>query len=199
MSVDENTKEFYDENAEDYADFSTPAGPTARLTTFLDQLPSGGCFLDLGCGSGWAAKFANARGFETHAIDPTPGLVEQARQLTKLNVLLGTIGDFAWTDFFDGIWASYSLLHEPRETSHLALAKIAEAIKIQGILFLGLEEGEGRVRDSLGRLYERYTEAELKDMLSTAGFEIVDISRAAAQKYDESPMQVIEIVARKNG
>ena len=75
---------------------------------------------------------------------------------------------------YDGVWASFSLLHDTKANMPKRLAQAHRALRSKGQFFLGLKLGEGEHRDSIGRFYAYYTEAELELLLSDAGFEITD-------------------------
>ena len=52
------------------------------------------------------------------------------------------------------------------------LAALHAALKPGGLFHIGLKTGTGEKRDALGRFYTYYTEAELEDLLSDAGFAV---------------------------
>ena len=97
--------------------------------------------------------------------------------------LLGgpTFDDLDAVDTFDGIWASFSLLHAPKSDFARHLAAIGTALRRAGHLHLGMKLGTGERRDTLGRFYAYYTEAELAEALRAAGFTILDSVTAEGQ------------------
>jgi SAM-dependent methyltransferase len=47
------------------------------------------------------------------------------------------------TDAFDGIWASFSMLHTPKAEHRTHVAAMARALRPGGYLYLGMKLGEG--------------------------------------------------------
>lgn len=170
MSADRQTVELYTERAADYAARFKSAERRPRLEAFIDALPEGGSALDLGCGTGNAAARMRDRGLAVTAIDASPGMAELARERFGLDVTVGTFDDVTGSDLYDGVWASFSLLHAPREDMPRHLAAIHRALKPKGRFVIGLKTGTGTQRDALGRRYAYYTEDELTGLLQAAGF-----------------------------
>ena len=171
--ADDKTLAAYTEKAADYAALDFSEGERRALDSFLALVPSGGAILDLGCGPGFHAARMVAEGFAVSAIDATPAFVEAARK-KGVDARLGTFNDLTETAAYDGIWASFSLLHAPKADFPRYLAAIHRALRPTGVLYLGLKLGEGEHRDSLGRFYAYYAEQELRDLLTMAGFADID-------------------------
>ena len=87
--------------------------------------------------------------------------------------------DLTETAAYDGVWASFSLLHAPKADFPHHLAAIHTALRPSGTLYLGLKLGAGEHRDTLGRFYAYYEEPELRDLLAQAGF--ADISSTSGE------------------
>lgn len=167
--TDDRTLATYTEKAQDYAALKASESERRALDAFLARLPPGGAILDLGCGPGLHAERMAARGFRVSAIDATPAFVEAARE-RGVEARLGTFDDLSETSGYDGIWASFSLLHAPKADFPRHLAAIHRALRPGGLLFLGLKLGTGEHRDALGRFYAYYEAPELDRLLSEAGF-----------------------------
>lgn len=167
--ADRKTLETYSKKATDYAALDASEGEKTALDGFLSLIPKGGAILDLGCGPGTHAARMLAEGFKVSAIDATPAFVEAACE-KGVDARLGTFDDLTETAAHDGIWASFSLLHARKSDFPRHLAAIRQALKRNGVLYLGLKLGTGEHRDSLGRLYAYYEEPELRDLLAAAGF-----------------------------
>lgn len=167
--ADRETLDTYTKKATDYAALDFSEGEKAAIGGFLALLPEGGAILDLGCGPGFHAARMAAEGFAVSAIDATPAFVRAARD-KGVDARLGTFDDLTETAAYDGIWASFSLLHAPKAEFPRHLAAIHRALRPDGTLYLGLKLGTGEHRDSLGRFYAFYEEPELRDLLAKAGF-----------------------------
>lgn len=168
--MDRQTIEIYDAKAADYAKLVTSDAPSRHLRAFMDALPKGGHLLDLGCGPGNAAASMRDAGFRVTAIDASPRMVELGADRYGLDITLGTFDDVTQTAQYDGIWASFSLLHAPRADIPRHLSAIHTALKPHGIFVIGVKTGTGTERDSLGRQYTYFEPAELDSLLRAAGF-----------------------------
>lgn len=197
MTEDAETLAFYEREAPVYAPWSAPEGAFPWLEKFLSLVPPRGRLLDYGCGGGWAAKRMLEAGHAVDAFDGAAGLAAEARRLTGLDVKTMRFADFAAAGRYDGIWASFCLLHAPRAEMPGNLARIRAALRPGGVLYLGLKQGEGESRDSLGRLYAYFGEAEMRDMLTEAGFGDLQFRfRDGDKGYDGASVVSMHIYAR---
>nr|WP_263619054.1 class I SAM-dependent methyltransferase [Ruegeria profundi] len=146
-----------------------------------------GLVLDLGSGPGSDSAFFMRERLTVRALDATPEFVEHARN-NGVDAHLGTFDDVTEVDTYDGIYASFSLLHAPREAFPRHLAAIHKALKPGGIFFLGLKLGAGEHRDELDRAYTYFSQTEIEDALAQAGFSIDRITtgmgKGLAGSYD---------------
>jgi len=197
MSPDAQTIAFYDREAAAYAGYAAGDGDRRWLERFAARLAPGAAVLDLGCGSGWAAHALGELGFAITALDASAGLAAEAQRRYGIEV---TVADFASLDAvaaLDGIWASFSLLHEPRAAMAGHLGRIRRALAAGGWLYLGLKAGEGEARDRLGRLYTYWGPAEIADLLAAAGFTDIEAAiDAGGAGYDGTPAALLHILAR---
>lgn len=167
--ADRETLDTYTKKAADYAELDFSEGEQQAIDGFLALLPRGGAILDLGCGPGFHAARMAAQGFAVSAMDATPAFVKAARE-RGVDARLGTFDDLTETAAYDGIWASFSLLHASKADFPHHLGAIHRALRPAGTLHLGLKLGTGEGRDRLGRFYAYYDEAELRGLLRQAGF-----------------------------
>jgi len=170
MTTDRETVNVYAQKAKDYANLPVAEEQTLALDMFCAGLKPGGHILDLGSGPGLHTLELMKRGFTARAIDATPEFVEAARA-NGVDAHLGTFDDLTEKNAYDGIWASFSLLHAPRADFPRHIAACKRALRDGGCLFLGLKLGTGEKRDDLGRFYSFYSEEELRDILTNAGFD----------------------------
>lgn len=194
--ADPATLAFYDRTAPDYADYAVREGRGPWLDAFAARLAPGAAILDLGSGPGWAAAAFRDLGFAVTAMDASPALAEEGRRRYGLPVRVARFDQLADIAAYDGVWASFSLLHARRAQMPANLARIARALRPGGILYLGLKEGTGEARDRLGRFYSYFTEPELRDMLGHAGFAVEAIDTGEGDSYDGTPTRFLHIHAR---
>ena len=146
---------------------------------FEALLPAGGRVLDLGCGSGWAARRLRASGLRAVGLDRSAGRLARARagdrptplvlgDMRALPIALGSV---------DGVWACASLLHLPKADLPSALTAIHAVLRPSGALYLSLKAGAGEawsMRGGAPRFFAYYADAELDRLLDAARFQVVD-------------------------
>lgn len=147
--------------------------PTADLAGFIAAVRPGGRVLDLGCGPGQSAEHMVNAGLDTLAMDASPEMIALASARLGPGARIGTFDDIAGTGPFDGVWASFSLLHAAPGDLPRHLTDIARELRPGGVFFIAMKVGEGHERDAIGRLYTYVTPEALAEMLEEAGFEVV--------------------------
>lgn len=197
MSGDKATLDFYDKEAPVYAPWSAPKTTFAWLEKFLSLTPETGRLLDFGCGGGWAAKRMLEAGYEVEAFDGSAGLAAEASTLTGLDVKVQRFEEFEKANRYDGIWASFCLLHAPRSEMPANLARIYKSMKPGGVLYLGLKAGSGEKRDSLGRFYSYFEPEFITELLAQAGFQEPQIRLREGEGYDGLPEKSMHIFTAK--
>ncbi len=169
--TDKRTIDAYTTRVSDYLSIPLPAEQLEARQAFADAVGMGGYVLDLGSGPGSDSAFLMRQGLKVRALDATPAFVEHARS-NGVDAHLGTFDDVTEVAAYDGVYASFSLLHAPRADFPCHLSAIHTALKPGGQLFLGMKLGTGEHRDDLDRYYTYYTQPEIEDALTTAGFTI---------------------------
>lgn len=172
--------------------------PSTSLVAFADALPAGGRVLDFGCGPGHAARYIASRGFETHAWDASPEMV-QAAAAPGVETRLAVFNDLTETEAYDGIYASFALLHAPRADYPRHMAAIVAALRPGGVLHLGMKTGTGEKRDSIGRFYSYFSRDELVAEIEAGGLTVVWEHAGAQKGLDGTMAPYILIRALKRG
>ena len=172
MGQDNQTVSVYDAQATKYMRLVESEGVNTNLTAFLELLPKGAHILDLGCGPGHCAAHMRDHGFSVLATDASPEMITIAKETYDLEARVATFADLSAVDTFDGVWASFSLLHAPKAEMPNHLAAIYRALRTGGVLCISLKVGDGQDRDAIGRFYSYYTDAEITGLLQDAGFAI---------------------------
>ena len=197
MPFDQQTLEIYNGRSAEYAKWSKPVQPSKFLLRMIDMLPPNGTVLDFGCGAGWDAAAIRRAGFSVTAIDGSSGLVEEANRLHGIGAICITFDRFDMIGAFDGVWASFSLQHVPRESLPAVLKKISRALKPRGVLLAAMHAGKVTRRDSLGRLYCHQDMKELPYMLGKAGFSRPKIQMASGKGFDGTVAEHLYFEAAK--
>lgn len=174
MSVDDETLGVYRARAQTYAAMTDDLAGDKHLAAFIAALPQGARVLDLGCGPGWAAAQMAAAGLLVDATDATAEMVAMAAARPGVTAWQASFDEISGDALYDGIWANFSLLHAPRQALSAHLGALHRALRPAGLFHIGMKTGTGDGRDSLGRYYTYYTEAELRALLSAAGFTPAD-------------------------
>ena len=174
MGTDEKTIDVYNEKAGEYQNAFSAARSDPAIIRFKSKLTPGATVLDLGCGPGTHAAALYDHGFQVIATDASAAMVKAAKTCPGISVVQAEFSDLNDRDFYDGVWANFSLLHERRDALPGHLSRIARALKAGGVFHLGMKTGSGERRDHLGRFYTFYTRSELRDYLNSAGFTVLD-------------------------
>jgi len=179
MVTDEKTIQAYREKFSEYEQLTSDVTDFRNLNKFIDALPHGALVYDLGAGPGHDALQMQQAGLSVVALEPT----EEFANLMERNgitVERQSFSDISAVNRFDGVWASFSLLHAERGVFPELLILIARALKTRGLFTLAMKTGEGEARDKLGRFYTYYQRDELLQLLRDAGFEPGEIINGAA-------------------
>ncbi|MEO0918938.1 MAG: class I SAM-dependent methyltransferase [Pseudomonadota bacterium] len=198
MSADKETLAVYAKRAGDYAKRFGSSSVGRHVASFLAELPAGARIVDLGCGPGHAAAAMQRDGFEVDAIDASPELAEIARTQNQVNVRVGTFEALDAVNYYDGVFANFSLLHAPKSEMPDHLTRISRALVRDGVLHLGLKRGSGEKRDTIGRFYAYYELEELTDLLTKAGFQVIGVTEGQEAGLDGTVAPWIVLLARKN-
>lgn len=197
MGADPATLAFYDREAEAYAGYAEDFVDNPWLTHFVAGLSPGAMVLDFGCGSAWAAHWLAQQGYAADAYDGSAGLAREAQRRYGVDVTVGKFEALDRPDRYDGIWASFCLLHDSRDAMRGHLARLHVALRPGGRLYLGLKAGTGDSRDRLGRHYTYYTQDEIEGLLANAGFTAIETAVETSKGFEGSPTDVLHILSRR--
>jgi ubiquinone/menaquinone biosynthesis C-methylase UbiE len=174
----------YDEGSNDYsAYFKEPhefIEPERK--EFTNRLPAGSRILDCGCGPGMDTERFCRLGYRVTAID----LSERFVLLTKHRVSAATVCkmDMRSLEFrpasFDGLWASFSLLHIRASDIEKVLLGFKKVLRSGGLFFTAVHRGpktqwvkttiSGMERDTY---VQEWMQPEVEDVVRSAGFTIL--------------------------
>lgn len=197
-AIDQANLAFYENNAVSYANQTEVAVLSYLYSPFLELLPIGARILDVGCGSGRDLKIFLERGYEPVGIDPSPSLVEIARERSSCSVVVGRAEALNFNAAFEGVWACASLLHLPRRILPRALANINKSLVQDGIFFLSMQNGSGESVGEDGRFYSRYSSSELISALNDAGFNVLSLWNTDDFLSRRDEITWVNILTRKN-
>jgi len=196
VSQDKETLAYYGRAAGEYAERTAHLEKDPALEAFIAALPKGARVLDLGCGPGVMAERMATEGLSVLATDAVPEMVEMAAARPGVEARVARFDEIEGAAEFDGVWANFSLLHAPRGDLPGHLAAIHRVLRPGGLFHIGMKTGEGEKRDELGRLYTFVTEVELRGMLESADFSVLDAARGREAGMTGVPEDWITILAR---
>lgn len=202
-NISEVTARLYDHVLHEYAKgFSEPS---EHIEDFLALLHAGSSILDAGCGHGMDAVCMSARGFKVTGVDISPGMIAMAKKnCPAAEFHLADIATFDMGENnLDGVIASFSLIHMPKDVVRVIMGNFWRALKPEGILCLGLQGGKSEEKwekvplkpDAVSFL-NIYSEREIEHLLFENGFNIKHRFKRSP-KNGELPYSKICYIAEK--
>ncbi|MFT7594949.1 MAG: SAM-dependent methyltransferase [Paracoccaceae bacterium] len=193
---DPDTIRVYDTRAADYAEMTDDHNATdPKLVAFIAACPPGGQVLDLGCGPGASAAVMAQQGLVVEAMDASAQMVALADAHPGVEARQSTFDEISGQGVYDGIWASFSLLHAPRVDFPRHLAACHLALKPGGMFVIGMKLGSSTARDGIGRQYTYYSSDALDQHLVEAGFTVVDHEFGTGEGLDGSSSDYVSVTA----
>ena len=170
------TAAFYKAKAKDYCEETCVFDMHNIHAVFLSKLPERAHILDLGCGSGRDSKHFIETGYTITAVDGSAEIAACAEQLIGQPVTVVTFQEIDFSNEFDGVWASASLLHCPKGQISDVMLGTVRALKPGGIAFMSFKWGDNETVDEKGRYFNNYTEESLGALLADVReFSIIEI------------------------
>jgi SAM-dependent methyltransferase len=192
----------YDASAADYraATAEVPASVRAAIDRFLGLVRPGARVLEIGSGSGRDARALEEGGVSVRRTDITPAFVHLLRDgghdADVVDPLVDDLSDPAAPGTpYAAVWADASLLHVDRDDLPRVLSRLADATEPDGVLFLGLKEGDGEDWSLHGnvtapRFFTFWREEPLRSALEGAGWRVTAVERDTGA-HGEPWLQVI--------
>jgi SAM-dependent methyltransferase len=168
-----STIDYYNQNAEAFVQGTLNADMGAHYSRFLSYLPSSGRILDLGCGSGRDSRYFMDKGYEVVPVDGSIEVCRLAEEYLGIPVRCLLFQDLAFQKEFDGIWASASLLHVPKNEMPEIMEKVQAALIPGGYLYASFKYGEGE-NDINGRFFNFYSEVDIRKKLLPQGLKCIE-------------------------
>ena len=192
------TKDYYNNNAQEFVNSTFMVDMQSLYQPFLNLLPDFGRILDLGCGSGRDALAFKNMGYKIEAIDYSAVLVKQASDLTGIEVRLQSFYDLDEIDTYNGIWACASLLHCERHRLVDVLQRIIQSLKANGVIYMSFKYGD-QDREKDGREFTDLNEQQAGELLDH--FNQVSLAKQwiSIDKRPDRTEQWLNLLWKKNG
>ena len=153
----------------------------SELNYFLELLPKKSKIIDLGCGTGIITKHVENKGFEVTGIDFSENMLLCAKEKCKKSKFIeADIEDYNYgKESFDGILASFILIHIKKENTEKLLSKIHGSLKNSGLLFLAVMKGSKDyygpepLNPKLNMYFSYRKKEEILNQLEKTGFQIL--------------------------
>jgi SAM-dependent methyltransferase len=194
--MDRQTLNAYETAARQFAEdwHAQPAGADLHETVLKYFQP--GPTADIGCGSGRDTAWLTANGFPAIGIDPSEGLlVEARRRYPELEFRCAALPELACVadDAFANVLCETVIMHLEPAVIGPAMRKLITIIRPGGVLYLTwrVTENANR-RDEHGRLYWAFDPKLVREALSAA-----EILLDEAKISESSGKTIHRIVARK--
>lgn len=198
MYMDKKTINAYNSFAQKYDDETTDFWerfPRTFLDKFIELVK--GNILDVGCGPGRDAVILRHKGLSVTCLDASEAMVEYCSGKGFKSIL----GDFNSLPFsnceFDSVWSYTSLLHVKKSEITKPLKEIYRVLKPNGILGLGMIEGNvEEYRESskvtMPRWFSFYKKEEIEELLKQNNFEILYF-----ETFKPNTKNYLNFIARK--
>lgn len=197
MAMKEETLSYYRKNAGNFVKGTINADMEFNRKKFLQRLPDQGKILDFGCGSGRDAKVFLELGYEVEAVDGCRELCEMAAEYTGIVVRQMDFMELDVWEKYDGIWACASVLHLPYEELRAVLAKMAAALKEDGVIYVSFKYGEFEGWRN-GRYFTDMTEDGVRRLVEeTQGMSVEEIWVTADVREGRGDERWVNGVGRK--
>lgn len=155
--------------------------------------------LDVGCGDGRHCVLIEKSGGRFLGIDLSQAMVEVAKKYYPKGNFRKM--DMRKLDFFDnsfdGIWASGSIYHVPKSDLGQVIEEFKRVLTIDGALAINFKLGKGEGMESdpksysgSPRYFAYYLEGEMRDIMGTFGFEVLDSVNYPEEIFGDKIQQI---------
>ena len=153
----DETIEYYNQNADMFAQGTRLVDFTVVQERFAKMLPAGSRILDFGCGSGRDTKYFLEKGYRVEATDGSSELCKLASDFTGIEVKEMLFQDLDARGKYEGIWACSSILHLSKRELLPVIRKMCDALKDNGVIYTSFKYGDFEGERN-GRYFTDFTE-----------------------------------------
>ena len=153
----DKTIEYYNQNADMFAQGTRLVDFTVVQERFAKMLPAGSRILDFGCGSGRDTKYFLEKGYRVEATDGSAELCKLASAFAGIEVKEMLFQDLDVSGKYEGIWACSSILHLSKKELLPVIQKMCDALKDNGVIYTSFKYGDFE-GERKGRYFTDFTE-----------------------------------------
>ncbi len=167
----------FDEYVETNQDFHIGGGSIqSRVELVQKYLPTGSKILEIGAGTGDDARALSQAGYKVTTTDFSEKFVDAIRSKGIEAAIFDAKKDVL-PEGYNAVYANAVFVHFDTSELSYFLAQAAEKLEKPQLIFLSVIEGESQERRSgsnisFERDFQDYTEDQLRDLLSHAGFNV---------------------------
>ena len=197
MMSNNNTIDYYNNNAMSYALDTYDVDFSLAQKRFVSYISDKGYILDFGCGSGRDTNYFKNIGFEVDAIDGSEELCKIAEANTGIKVKCMLFQEFNEINKYDGLWACSSILHLTREELKIVFQKMIISLKDAGVIYTSFKysdfEGERN-----GRYFIDFTEDSFNDFIKEfSDIKIIDEWITSDVRPDRKNEKWLNLILKK--
>ncbi len=166
--------EYYTDHSSEYIAKTKDSDMSAIYLFVEPYMQKAKKVLDVGFGSGRDSLYFLSLGYDVYSLDSCPEFIRHGQAIGLPHLIQMDIKQLDYTNEFDFIFASASLLHIPSIKLADVLSKCRMALTKKGFLYASFKYGvyEG-TRD--GRYYTDMTEKTIEPFLTQAHLKLVDV------------------------
>ncbi len=193
--MENETIQYYDEHAAEFADATENADMEFCRDQFLKRIGPWARILDAGCGGGRDTQAFLDAGYKVEAFDASEKLCEIASAKTGIPVKHMRFEELEEEGRYHAIWACASLLHVKKADLPDVAARLYRALKPGGVLYASFKLGTEE-RDWYGRYYCDMTEESIRELYENAGFAVEEVFLTRDVRPDRTEVWVNAIGAK---
>ena len=175
--MNNKTLDYYNQNAKEFVAGTVAVDFNEIQNRFIEKL-SGKNVLDFGCGSGRDTKYFLQAGLHVTAIDGSEEMCGCASKYT-------------------GIWACASILHLSKEELHQVILKMADALRMGGIIYTSFKYGDFEGERN-GRYFTDFTIESFTEFIrNITGIQIEEYWITGDARPERGEQKWLNLILRK--
>ena len=190
------TLDYYNHHAQSFISITVSVNFKPVQDKFIHAL-NGPKVLDFGCGSGRDTKYFLQSGLQVTAVDGSEEMCRCASEYTGIKVQHMLFQELSEKNTYDGIWACASILHLSKEELHQVILKMADALRISGIIYTSFKYGDFEGERN-GRYFTDFTIKSFTEFIrNITGIQIEDYWITGDARPGRGEQKWLNLILRK--